>query len=408
MKQYKTIFIFAYYSYADPLFQSAILPYFIGLNKMESNLRFVLLTFEQEQFQLSKEKTEEVKNELLNENIIWYSTKWHSGRFKFLKKTYDILQSFLFSSFIILRYRVDKIYSEAFPGAVMSHWLSRLFRKQHLIHSFEPHTQYMLEAGVWNENSWEVKLLKKYEIKVAKSASHILTATQEMIQRLQNLNTSAKLIKAPSCVDTDLFKFSSKDRRKIRDQLGIGENDIVIIYLGKFGGMYMEEEIFSFFQELQKNQKLSFRFIILTGDDRMKLSSYISKFNLSEDKVYINKVSRDQVPGYLSASDYGFVAVRQYPGKRFCSPIKDGEYWSCGLPIIIPKGISDDYVYADREGIGIVIDDMSSTSIEKLGDKLVEWRKMDRGELRQKCRSFAIKDRSVDKFKKTYLDIFTD
>jgi len=160
MKSVRTVFIFAYYSYNDPVFQSAVLPYFRGLHKLEPRLRFVLLTFEQQQFKPSNAEIAAIKKELALENISWHHTNWHSGRFKILKKIYDIFQTLFISTFIILKYQVNIIYSEGFPGAVMGHWLAKLFGKKHIIHTFEPHTQYMIEAGVWSKNSWESQIIR--------------------------------------------------------------------------------------------------------------------------------------------------------------------------------------------------------------------------------------------------------
>ncbi len=167
MKQ-KTILIFAYYSYYDPVFQSAVLPYFRGLSQNKS-LRFVLLTFEKNQYQITKEAYVQLKKELATEdNILWYRSIWRSGSFKLFKKVYDFVSSLLFARKLIKKYAVDAVYSEAFPGAIMGHHLARHFNIPHMVHSFEPHTQYIVEAGVWRENAWEARLLRHYEVKIAK------------------------------------------------------------------------------------------------------------------------------------------------------------------------------------------------------------------------------------------------
>ena len=83
----KTILIFAYYSYYDPVFQSAVLPYFKGLSK-DKELEFILLTFEKGVYKVDETAFEELRQELKEQdNITWYRSTWRSGLFKLVKKS---------------------------------------------------------------------------------------------------------------------------------------------------------------------------------------------------------------------------------------------------------------------------------------------------------------------------------
>lgn len=405
----KSIFVFAYYSYKDPVFQSAVLPYFRNLSN-GSDLRFVVLTFEQEKYKVQDTKeVNKIKENLITENIIWHQTNWHSGRFKFVKKIFDFSWGILFASLIILRYQAKAIYSEGFPGAVIAHFLANLFCLPHLVHTFEPHTNYMIEAGVWTESSWEARLLKRFELKVARNARYIFTATDAMIQKLQALPVKATMYRVPSCVDTSDFNFSAKDRGAIRKQYHITEANCVVTYLGKFGGMYMDEEIFDFLAVLEQDKSITFRYFILTPDDHAMVYSAIQRRNLNKDKFVVKTLARNEISPYLSASDFGLVPVRQKPSKRFCSPIKDGEYWACGLPIIIPKGISDDYVFAQKYHIGIVMTDTSRSSNQLVLQEIKVWfKEQNKAEVVKRCRKFVLADRSIDNYKSLYKEIFLD
>ncbi len=406
VKTHSTILIFAYYSFKDPVFQSAVLPYFNGLSRESPGLRFILLTFEQKKFLLDKATVIRVEEELREHNITWFRASWNSGSFKLVKKAYDILQSIVLSSYLLVRFKVDKIYSEGFPGAVLSHWLAKIFRKDHIVHTFEPHTQYMIEAGVWNEGSWEAKMLSKYEIKVAKGATHLLTATDAMVQRLGKMKLKAQVLRVPSCVDMDTFRYQPGERIRIRAQLNVKDDEVMIVYLGKFGGMYMEEEIFEFYKVCEEYPRLKFKYLVLTIEEKGKVLDLIDRYSLPKNKFFIKKVSRSEVSSYLSSSDFGFVAVRQFPGKRFCSPIKDGEYWACGLPVIIPKGISDDYIYASQHEIGIVMKDTTKESFTRVCEEMLEWRSKDKEEVVERCRDFVKSDRDISLFKPMYRNIF--
>jgi len=397
----KTIFIFAYYSYNDPVFQSAVLPYFTDLKINHFNL--VLLTWEQKRFKQSKSEKTKTHNFLKSQNIIWYNTTWHSGRFKLLKKGFDVSWGIILSLYIILKHKVNIIYSEGFPGAIIGHLLSLITRKKHVVHTFEPHADAMIEAGVWRSNSWEAKILKYYEKRIATKASLIITATQKMIEVITAWGTNSQFLRAPSCVDIEKFTFSERSRLSLREHYKIKDDECIIIYLGKLGGMYMEEEIFEFFSYCQQNSVRKFKFWILSIEPAEKIKSLFKAHNIRSEKYLINSVKRDDVYKYLSAADIGFVAVRPKPSRRFCSPIKDGEYWACGLPIIIPKGISDDFHYAEKYNIGAVI---GQPNIEGYKAVLnwIEKNYRNFSLIRTQAREFVLKDRSVTVYKNKIID----
>ena len=164
---------------------------------------------------------------------------------------------------LVRKYKVDAIYSEGFPGAVISYYVSRFTNRPHIVHTFEPHTDYMVESGVWKEADWEARKLRRFESVVGKKSFALMTATQAMIDKWKG-KTGAQMFRVPSCVDINHFQFRWLDRMTIRKKYNIGDNEIVIVYLGKFGGMYMEKEMFDFFKETIAlyNTGYAFRFMI--------------------------------------------------------------------------------------------------------------------------------------------------
>lgn len=407
MPKRKTVFIFAYYSMKDPVFQSAVLPYF--RNFPNSDLfRFVLLTFEQKIYDCSAEEKKSIKQELLNENIIWFNTRWHSGRFKIVKKAFDFLWGIIYSCFLIFRYRAKAVYSEGFPGAVIGHYISKLTFSKHMVHTFEPHADYYIENGSWKENSWEARLLKYFEKKIAARCTYIFTATQGMIERIKAWGVNTACYRVPSCVDLNLFKFDEIRRNEIRSEINIAEDEIVLTYLGKFGGYYWDEELFRFFAAFENLANGKFRYCIFTTEDQEKLKLEFEKVNISPQKYIIKKLSRAEVSDYLSASDYGISAVRAFPSKRFCSPIKNGEYWACGLPVIAPANVSDDFLFIEQYNLGEVLNDTSDESFKKVAESIANNDNVaeERMNFRKRALEFVKADRDVSKYKLLYAELF--
>jgi glycosyltransferase involved in cell wall biosynthesis len=259
---------------------------------------------------------------------------------------------------------------------------------------------------VWNKDSWEAVLLRWHELRVAKRASFIFTATQSMITDLVIKGISPDVpLRVPSCVDTQHFKFSSESREKIRKQYAIPDDAPVLAYLGKFGGMYMEDEAFEFFKVCQ--DVLDAWIFVLSPDPEEKIIQLSKKHQLRIETMVIKFLEREEIPGYLSTADIGFVAVRQWPSKRYCSPIKTGEYLSCGLPVIVPLGVSDDVAIMTQLGVCIPMTTLDSKSYAAVVD---EWRdrfNQDNTEsIRRAARNYAESDRSVGRYRKIYAAVF--
>lgn len=391
-----TIFVFAYYSYKDPVFQSAVLPY-LKLVK-NKDLRFVLLTWEQKEHRLPKNEAQEIKKALLRENIIWKQTNWHSGRLKFLKKLFDFIKGLILSIYLILKFKARKIYSEGFPGSVIGHFLSLITKRKHIVHTFEPHADYMKDAGVWLENSWEYKLLKKLEVPIAKRCEHIITGTTAYKKKLLDMGVLSSIWVIPSCIDFNHFKFKQEARRRIRKELRIKQNQIVVVYMGKMGGMYMEEEIFQFFRHLLTIDSEIFQFILLTNAKKEVVIKHCVNFNIPSRLVKQFYVSKEMVPEFLSASDIGFCGVRPIPSQKYSSPIKNGEYWACGLPVVIPTGIASDDQSFLSSGMGISFTDFRNLDKNTICSLIIH----DRTNIRQKA--FEIRD--ISNYKNRYEEIF--
>lgn len=393
----KTIFIFAYYSYKDPVFQSAVLPYF---EKTSPNHQYVLLTWEQDQFKLNPDEIHCITKELKALNIKWYRTKWHSGSFKLLKKIYDFLWGYILSFFLIIRHKVKYVYSEGFPGAIIGHYLSLTTKTKHIIHTFEPHAAYMEEAGVWKKTSWEYRLLKFHEAKVAKNAYKIITATSSFKQKLIDdyIIIESKILVMKSCVDTQKFNFNLSARNEIRNELNIKADQLVISYLGKLGGMYMDEELFKFFSHCNNSYPDRFYFMIFNNLPSEDVYKRLEFYNIPVKRVFHKCLEKHEVADYLSAADFGFVGVRPFPSKLFCSPIKNGEYLACGLPLIIPDNVSEDVKDIKEDKLlGICVDEKELCHGNSLVDNLISYYLInERTAVTRACHSYARVTRDIN------------
>ena len=300
MSRPTTVLIFAYYSYLDPVFQSAVLPYFEGLSG-KGDFRFILMTFEQERYAMTEAQNAEAQAFLQENNIVWHRLHWHSGRFKLLKKAYDFAVGVLGACYLVVRNGVSAIYSEGFPGAILGHFVARLTGRRHVVHTFEPHADSCIESGEWSEDSWEARLLKFFEGRIAHGASALLSGTDAYAAHWKARGCSTPFFRVPSCVDVEFFRFNPEARVAIRERLAVDAEDKLIVYLGKFGGMYWESELGLLFQAFEEALKERAHFLVITIETEEVVERCLAEGDFDRRRLTVLRARREEVPGLLSA-----------------------------------------------------------------------------------------------------------
>ncbi|HEX5171554.1 MAG TPA: hypothetical protein VFW11_20390 [Cyclobacteriaceae bacterium] len=390
----KRILVYIYNSFDDPLFQGLLLNYIKELVK-GGGVEFHVITFEQEQYQMTVENIVRHKRALEDLGIYWHPLRFHTGRFLLLKKGYDFLQSFLLVIKLNAQSHIAGIISFANIAGVFGYLLSKIIRSKIIVFSYEPHSQFLLELNIWKRTSLQYRILNYFERLLGRNADYIFTGTKFMVEHLKRMPSKGEVYRLPTSVNDSLFSFSEQDRRMIRQRLGLSESDKVVIYTGKFGYLYYKHEIFDLVRELHfySNQ---FFFIFLTSHDRSEILSWINERNISLDRIFVDRVPLAIVPQYLSASDLGIVAVANFPSKRYCSPTKVGEYLCNGIPYIVTQGTSEDDIYALQYNVGVVIDEMTSASVQKKIPDVLKLLNGNKDELRQRCRRVGVEYRALD------------
>ena len=105
----------------------------------------------------------------------------------------------------------------------------------------------------------------------------------------------------------------------------------------------------------------------------------------------------------MGLAHFGITPFVPVPSKRYGTPIKNGEYWAMGLPIIITKNISDDSEIIEKEDIGYVLKELNNLEYTKACQKINELIENDSS---LKIRDIAIQYRNFKIADKIYKDIY--
>lgn len=348
------VLILTYWSFSDALIQAYTLPYVRIIRKnLPSSSTIYLLTLEKDKRAFEKVRREEINDKLNREGIYWLPFAYKPFGLSAFTLWIGV---FVKLCSLIIRVRISTIHSWCTPPGAIGYFLSILLNRKLILDSYEPHAETMVENGTWKRKSFAFKLLFWLERKQTERASCIISATEgmhEYAKRKYFVEIENFFVK-PACVDMTLFNEKVMDDQTLRSHLAL-EDKIVCVYAGKFGGIYLEDEIFNFIKVALSYWGNTFRFLILTNHSNEEIAEYCKRTGIDMSSIVMKFVPHNEIPRYMGLADFALTPVKPIPTKRYCTPIKNGEYWALGLPIVISPNISDDSEIIEKNNIGAVL-----------------------------------------------------
>ena len=389
----KNVLILTYWSYPDALIQTYTLPYVrILKNELPPGSSIYLLTLEKNKETTTGVKKSIIESKLKEEGIVWIPFHYKPFGLSALLMWFYIS---LKLCALIIRKKISFIHCWCTPAGAIGYFYSLLLNRKLVIDSYEPHAEAMVENGTWKKSGIAFQLLFWLEKKQTQRAQYIISATagmQAYAREKYNVSIRNFLVK-PACVDLNQFNFYEAPDESLRSSLGL-KNKIVCVYAGKFGGIYFDHEVFDFIKIAIDHWGDSFRFLILTSHSAVEVNGYCYRAGVDINHIVMRFVPHQEIQRYLKLADFALTPVRPVPTKRFCTPIKDGEYWALGLPVVISENISDDSEIIEKNNIGFVLKAFNQDAYHQAVLKIDELRKQP--DVRNRIREIAQQYRSFD------------
>jgi glycosyltransferase involved in cell wall biosynthesis len=352
MKLNGNILVLTQWSFKDALIQTYTLPYVEILREtIPAERKIFVVTSEQEKKALTQKEIDGINDKWKSRNMELIAQPYK--RFGWKKLVTSVGQMLkLYRT--IKKNKIDVIHPFCTPAGSIGYLLSKFSGATLVIDSYEPHATAMVETGAWKKDSVSFKLLFALEKKLTRKASYIIATTKGMKQyALDNYGVELKdFFVKPACISFNDFYPRPKDAELI-EKLGLA-NKIVCVYAGKLGGTYLKDEVFDFVSSCYEFWGDDFRFLMLSEESDDVIQKHIKRVGIPANIVVKKYVAHKEIPRYLSLGDFGINPQVPVPSKRYGSPIKNGEYYAMGLPIIISPAISDDSDIIAEHGIGVV------------------------------------------------------
>ncbi|AII51132.1 glycosyltransferase [Hymenobacter sp. APR13] len=255
----------------------------------------------------------------------------------------------------VAQFRADFILARGAPAGALAYLVWKQTQLPFYVESFEPHADYMLESGVWKRYDPRFLFQRYWEQKQKQLASGLLPVAENYRQQLIKEGVAAdRIVTVPCSVDLTAFRNNTVLGAQIRVRLGFPADAVVGVYVGKFGDIYYDQEAYELFRTAAYEFGPAFRLIVLTPNSEATVRAKLAAVGFAPDNVFVTKAPHADVPGYLAAASFAFATIKPAECRRFCSPIKVGEYWAAGLPVLLTEGVGDDSDIIQQEGGGAI------------------------------------------------------
>jgi hypothetical protein len=354
------ILFISYWSIKEGLTKSTVIPNVKILSGFKKINKIILVTIERDSLQ---------EQSFIHPKIIHYPIQSRSFQIPLMDKVIDFYSIPRILTHLINRHEIQKIIARGSPAGALAYLTWKRNGVPFYVESFEPHATYMLETGVWKRWDPRYLLQKWWEKKQLKYASGLMPVSNEYQKELKKKDINVPVITVPCAVDKNSFSFNKKERIKIRNILNI-KNQTTGIYAGKFGGLYLGEETFPILEALFSYFADLF-LIILTPESNKAFHNKLIERVGQQEKLVLMHVDHQYVASYLSAADFGLGFYKSFKSSKYLSPIKIGEYWANGLPVLLTKGVGDESQFIEQQGAGALLDlDDPIPSFRKIKDIL--------------------------------------
>lgn len=396
----------SYDGMTDPLGQSQVIPYLEGLSK--EGYQFTLLSFEkQERF---KKHFFEISELLKKSNIDWVplsytksppvvSTLWDIWRMK--RKAFELHREKKFSL----------VHCRSYLASLVGLEMKKKLGVKFIFDMRAFYADERVDGKIWNLANPAYKMIydffKRKEKEFLIQADYVITLTEkakETIHSWKEIPSQPIPIQViPCCADLELFSRRSVDEKllqQLRDKFHLTGNEFVLSYLGSVGTWYMPDEMLDFFKCLVA--KISdARFLFITPDSPDTIIKKAVTRGIAKEALIFSEANRNQVPTYLTLSNWSIFFIQPFFSKSGSSPTKQGELMGMEIPLICNAGVGDVDAIVNDTNSGYVLKDLSEQSYNEAIDKIMnkKWSK-------EKIREGATKYYSLEKGVEKYLSVY--
>lgn len=391
----------------DPLGNSQILPYLIGLRTLGH--QFTIVSFEKPA-RWNRGASE------LRKTLDRLGIRWAPCRFTawppLAAKAWDLLVLHRAVSAEWDAGAFDFIHCRGHVPVLAALPLARKSRAQYLFDVRGFWFDERVDSGLWDQGRLVYRMLYEYfkrrEPEMYLKAGRLVTLTERaresLSTRFSELAAPNKVTVIPCCVDLDHFSrnaVTDSAARRMRRELNLTGAYPLVVYLGSIGTWYMLEEMLRFFA-LVRERAPQAKFLIVSPDSGEAVKRLGARLNIPSESLCCTELTRADVPTALSLADVGISFIKPCPSKQSSSPTKIGEMLSMGLPIVCNSGIGDlDSLFHDGS-LGHLVEGFDPSSLQRAAEDVPRMLALDRSRIAQAAKKRFSLRAAIEQYDRIY------
>lgn len=347
-----------YLSLEDPLVHSQVVAYLAGLVELGHTVH--LLTFEPN---LEPAQARAFEEQLRRQGIVWHSRRYHKAP-SLPATAFDVFAGALSAARLVRRHRLDAIHARNHVPAAMAMLASRLSGCRTIFDLRGLMAEEYVDAGHWKRGGAPYRLAQWVQRAALQRADGVVTLTEVVRPHLSETKAgSDATFVIPCCADVEAIVARADQRDLVREELGIESDQPVMVYVGKFGGWYLDQEMAEFVAAASRSTS-SLVFLIVTQADPAPMLNELARRGVGVDGHRVLRAEHEQIGRFLAAANVGISFVKPCFSKISSSPTKVGEYLAAGLPVVSTAGIGDVDSLLRDDRVGVLIDEFSESAYE--------------------------------------------
>lgn len=338
----KRILYISYDGMTDPLGQSQVLPYLVGLSA--KGYKITLLSCEKNENWHHRDLIQSI---CTKHHINWQPTKYTRKPpiFSTIKDVKNLKKA---AASLHDKIAFDIVHCRSYIAAIVGQWMKKKYGLAFVFDMRGFWADERVDGGLWNLKKPVYKQVfqyfKKKEKQFLREADAIVSLTNAAKIEIDNWSVAhVPITVIPCCVDMDVFDPEALDANKInalRRKADIPNNKLVLGYVGSLGTWYLLGEMLEFFVHWLKSHPDTVLFFV-TNEPKDTILKVASELRIDADKIRIIASSRSDMPYYISLMDIGMFFIKNAYSKIASSPVKQGELMAMGVPVICNSGVGD-------------------------------------------------------------------
>ena len=204
----------------------------------------------------------------------------------------------------------------------------------HTYHTiYEDYTHYFAPIALLNNSA--KAFARFYSRRCCNFVEEVIVPTKKVEELLMSYNVYRKINVIPTGIDLKKFyrgNFTKEQIREVKREVGVEEDEKVILYIGRVSPEKNIEEILHALPEY-KERRQKVRFVIIgAGPDVENLERCVEKEGISDMVIFAGEKPWDRIPLYYQIGDV-FVSASQSETQG----LTYFEAMSAGLPVVAKK-----------------------------------------------------------------------